>query len=262
MSQTTATPQRPDYGLDAPPVIRNLLLVGGTLLTIAVVLWVLDIPHLYGIGVSETLTVIAAISFFNAGCMIWYSRIGKLRIRERLLDLIPWRGDETVLDVGCGRGLFLIGAAKRLKTGKAVGIDLWQAQDLSGNRPEAAMENARREGVADRVEVKDGDARKIPFPESSFDVVVSSMAIHNIPTRPERQQAIREIVRILKPGGRVLLSDMQCTGDYATVLRDSGFSDVQRVGSSPLTWLFIILTCGSVQPYRVTGTKSAETTTA
>jgi arsenite methyltransferase len=110
--------------------------------------------------------------------------------------------------------------------------------------------------------VKDGDARKIPFSESTFDVVVSSMALHNIPTRPERQQAIREIVRVLKPGGRVLLSDMQCTGDYATVLRDSGFSDVQRIASSPLTWLFIILTCGSVQPYRVTGMKSAETATA
>jgi arsenite methyltransferase len=262
MSNATASPQRPDYGIDAPPVIRNLLLVGGFLIAVAVVLWVLGVPHPYGIGVSETMTAIAATCFFNAGCMIWYSRVSKLRARERLLDLIPWRGDETVLDVGCGRGLLLIGAAKRLTSGKAVGIDIWQGQDLSGNRPEAALENARLEGVADRVEVKDGDARKIPFPDSSFDVVVSSLAIHNIPTRPERQQAIREIVRVLKPGGRVVLSDIQSTGDYATVLRDSGFSDVKRMASSPLTWLFTLVTWGVVQPYRVTGTKSAETAAA
>jgi cyclopropane fatty-acyl-phospholipid synthase-like methyltransferase len=45
------------------------------------------------------------------------------------------RGDETVLDVGYGRGLHLIGAAKRLTTGKAPGVDIWQAEDLSGNLP-------------------------------------------------------------------------------------------------------------------------------
>src|SRR5207248_6090674 len=141
--------------------------------------------------------------------------VGKLRSREQFLDLVPWRGDETVLDVGCGRGLFLVGAARRLTTGRAVGVDLWQAADLSGNRPEATLENARREGVADRVEVKDGDARHLAFADASFDVVVSSLALHNIVKAEERQQAVREIVRVLKPGGQVALVDIQHTGDYA-----------------------------------------------
>src|SRR3954468_16529954 len=65
--------------------------------------------------------------------MLWYSAAGKVRSRERRLDMIRWRGDERVLDVGCGRGLFLIGAAKRLKNGgRAIGIDLWRAGDLTG----------------------------------------------------------------------------------------------------------------------------------
>jgi cyclopropane fatty-acyl-phospholipid synthase-like methyltransferase len=48
---------------------------------------------------------------------------------------VPWKGDEAVRDVGCGHGLMLVGAARRLTTGKATGIDIWQAEDLTGNRP-------------------------------------------------------------------------------------------------------------------------------
>src|SRR5262249_56592558 len=100
--------------------------------------------------------------------------------RERLMALIPWRGDEAVLDVGCGRGLLLIGAAQRLTTGTAVGVDLWSKDDLLDNRPEATRENAALEGVADPVEVKDRDARDLPFADNTFDVIVSPAAPHNI----------------------------------------------------------------------------------
>jgi hypothetical protein len=96
---------------------------------------------------------LAAMGLFGgAAClgmalwMIWTSKVGKLQEREKLLNRIPWRGDEQVLDVGCGRGLMLVGAAKRLSSGRAMGVDIWQAEDLSGNRPESTLENARREG--------------------------------------------------------------------------------------------------------------------
>jgi hypothetical protein len=58
-------------------------------------------------------------------------------------------------------------------TGEATGVDIWQAEDLSGNRPEATLENARREGVEDRVRIHTADMRKLPFPDGTFDVVVS-----------------------------------------------------------------------------------------
>jgi arsenite methyltransferase len=256
MGATAEGRARPDYGIDAPPVIRTLLVVAAAAAVLAAALFALGEPHPVGIPAAEIAGVLAANCLANAGAMLWYSKVGKLRGRERLLDLVPWRGDEAVLDVGCGRGLLLVGAARRLTTGKAVGVDVWQAADLSGNRPEAARENARREGVADRVEVRDGDARKLPFADAAFDVVVSGFALHNIREPEGRRQAVREIVRVLKPGGRVALSDLKYTADYAAVLRECGLEEVMRRATG-FTWLVTACTWGGVRPYRVTGRKSA-----
>src|SRR5262245_28869080 len=120
-------PKKADYGLDAPGVVRNLALIGlaGLVLfiTAAAGLWsgdVFGIP-LAGIGLGF------AVSFgITGGLMVYGSKVGKVRGREKLLDLLPWRGDEQVLDVGCGRGLLLIGVAKRMTTGKVTGADIWQ----------------------------------------------------------------------------------------------------------------------------------------
>ncbi|HEY1375767.1 MAG TPA: class I SAM-dependent methyltransferase, partial [Gemmataceae bacterium] len=197
MGAPAAPLEKPDYGIDAPPVIRNLLVAAGVAVVVAVIAQLLGTPYPAGFPVRETAAIVALTCCLNAGVMVYYSKVGKLRSRERILDLVPWRGDEAVLDVGCGRGLLLVAAARRLTTGKAVGVDLWQAADLSGNRPEATLENARREGVADRVEVRDGDARKLPFADGSFDTVVSNVALHNIPDAAGRETAVREIARVL-----------------------------------------------------------------
>jgi arsenite methyltransferase len=74
--------------------------------------------------------------------MVRSSRAGKLKQRDPLLDQLPWRGDERVLDVGCGHGLLLIGAVKRLTTGRAVGLDLWRKQNQAGNNPAATISPA------------------------------------------------------------------------------------------------------------------------
>ena len=57
-------------------------------------------------------------------------------------------------------------------------------------------------------DVRDGDARKIPFGGATFDVVLSSLALHNIYNAKEREQALREIVRVLKPGGHAAIFDV------------------------------------------------------
>ena len=131
----------------------------------------------------------------------------------------------------------LIGAAKRLKSGKAVGIDLWQVEDQAGNSRKATWRNVVAENVQDRVELHDGDARKLPFPENSFDVVLSSWALHNIYDAPGREAALREIARVLKPGGRVAIIDIRHTAEYAAVLRQAGIAGVQRKGPN---FLFVI----------------------
>ena len=246
---------RPNYGLDAPRAVRNLFIVAA--------LGIISlITRLLGVWSRHDLIAVIARPLIGAGLscgamglwMVYDSKIGKVREREDYLDKIVWRGDERVLDVGCGLGLFLIGAAKRLKTGRAVGIDLWQAEDLSGNTPAGTLNNATIEGVADKVEVHTGDARKLPFDDASFNVVLSSMALHNIYNADERQTAVREIARVLKSGGRVLILDVRHTNQYAATLRDVGLDArcVQGIGS----YLLTVISFGSIRWGYVIGSKS------
>ena len=68
--------------------------------------------------------------------------------------------------------------------------------------------------MSDRVEIETADMRQIPFPEATFDVVVSSWAVHNLYDPKERGQAVREIVRVLKPGGVALIKDIRHGAQY------------------------------------------------
>ena len=140
--------------------------------------------------------------------MLLYAKWGKFRHRDMMLNMLRWRGDERVLDVGTGRGLLLIGAARRLTTGRGTGIDVWSTKDLSGNSLSRTQANIDVEGVQDKVNIKSDDARKLSFPDASFDVVLSNLCIHNIPASDGRAQACREIARVLKPGGTALISDL------------------------------------------------------
>ena len=258
MKDTATKTARPNYGLDAPGVVRNLLLVGGALLTLSVTarlgLWsgVFRAGPIGGVDLEFPFGRDGAwmsLGFFGmAAWMVWTSKVGKLRERERLLDRITWTGDEQVLDVGCGAGLMLIGAAKRLKTGKAIGIDIWKASDLSGNHSEATLENARLEGVAGRVEVRTADMREIPYADATFDVVVSCAAIHNVTSAADRGKVIAHIARVLKPGGHALIDDIRHGGEYRRVFQAHGCGDVKSVGSPVSAALLTLLTMGSLRP--------------
>jgi arsenite methyltransferase len=151
------------------------------------------------------------------------TRSGKFRVWSDVLDVVGLRGDERVLDMGCGRGAVLLAAAQRLGAGgRAVGVDLWRSVDQSGNAEATTLANARAEGVADRVELHTADMSALPFPDGGFDVVLSSLAIHNIPSAEGRAAAITEAVRMLGPGGRLAIADIQHTDEYAAQLRRLG----------------------------------------
>lgn len=232
MSGTPTYPAvRGDYGIDAPGVVRNLMLAGFGSVAAGVLARKLPRPvHPVIRKIVSTWGVLAGASCLAmAAWMLWESKVGKIRERDRILDDLDLRGDEMILDVGCGRGLFLIGAAHRLTTGKAIGVDIWQSGDQSGNRREVPLENARIEGVAGRIAVLDGDARRLPFADGSFDVVLSSMVLHNLRGSADRKGAVREVARVLKPGGRVALLDLNAE-EYTTVLSEAGLSDVRRSG--------------------------------
>ena len=126
----------------------------------------------------------------------------------------------------------MISAAKRLTTGTAIGVDIWRQIDQHGNRMEETIANARLEGVIDKVEVKDGDARDLPFDDGSFDVIVSSLVIHNIHDKEEREKAINEVVRVLKPGGYFAILDIRRIDEYAQTLNGIGINEVKKIKGS------------------------------
>jgi SAM-dependent methyltransferase len=248
---------KPDYGIDAPGAIRGLCLGAAIALAIAAAAALGWVPAVLAIPAGSVRLAfpllqagLLAGAGFLAGAFWIYvgSRFGKIATRERLLDHLDWRGDERVLDVGCGRGLLLVGAARRLTTGSAVGIDIWQTADLSGNRPAAPLENADAEGVRARVSIETADMRRLPFDDGSFDVVVSRAAIHNLPSAADRATAIQEIARVLKPGGRAMIDDIRNLSAYVREFKAHGCPDVACVGSTAASIATAFATFGAMQP--------------
>ena len=213
--------QTPDYGLDAPGAIYGMFVLGLVGAIIGFVpLWSRHVSSAYAAQIFGLFSLTVATLMFTS------SRFGKFHARDRLLERLKLRGDEAVLDVGCGHGLLLIAAAKLLPRGRAVGLDLW-TMDQSDNSRVVTLRNAALEGVAQRVTVHDGDMRKMPFADGSFDATVAHFAIHNVLSNAGRREAIREIVRTLNPGGQVAISDLLGVKLYADELSKSGMREVE-----------------------------------
>jgi arsenite methyltransferase len=203
---------KPNYGVDAPGVIRNLLLIG----VVVLILSQLFPEFRIGAAVIQTRYFAWPGAYFSLSglLMLLYSLWGKYFHRDRMLKLFPWTGSEAVLDVGAGKGLLMIGAAKKLTSGLSTGIDVWSTRDLSGNTADAALRNARLEGVEHLVAVETEDVMEMHFPDGSFDVVLSNLCLHNIGKREGRDKACREIARVLKSGGVAIIADYKNIRQY------------------------------------------------
>lgn len=222
-----------------PAVMRNFFLFGAACLLVAIFA-----PRVLHIGPIDLNT---RSMFWPAGFLIGegflfllYVKVGKFRHRDFMLSLHPWRGDENVLDVGCGRGLLLAGAAKRIAalagTGRATGIDVWSNVDMGGNAAAATQRNLDLEGISDYCTLLSQPAQQMSFPDATFDVIVSNLCIHNIYDQPTRCKALQQIVRVLKPGGVALISDYKLTEEYATELRNAGLVVEKKRGSLVTTF--------------------------
>lgn len=222
-------PPAPDYRLRVPPALQAGIATGLAI-------------GLAGIGVSVTarmlapaysLIMVATGALSGAlGSALWIvtSQTLRERARRRMLEAVEWRGNERVLDVGCGNGFLLVEMAKHLTTGHATGIDLWKAE-AGAQSSDVAWRNAHIEGVDDRIDIKNVDARELPFENQSFDVIASALMLHHAGGSRDRDQVVREMLRVLKPGGTLLLYDFHPLIEAATRrARQSGFGSVRQSG--------------------------------
>jgi SAM-dependent methyltransferase len=217
-------PRRGDYGFDAPLAPLLTSLSGAFLLALCVWrLWEGPSGAVAPYRISVVSLGVGALwSFLITGVYFHFTRAGKFAVWADLLDRRELKGDERLLGIGCGRGAVLLLAAQRLPRGRAVGVDVWSTKDQSGNAERVTRKNADLEGVADRVELHTADMRELPFDDASFDVVVSSLAIHNVPGAGERARALREAARVLKKGGKLAILDVRHVRAYARELEACG----------------------------------------
>jgi ubiquinone/menaquinone biosynthesis C-methylase UbiE len=138
----------------------------------------------------------------------------------------------TGLDVGCGSGALTIAVAKRYPKAQMIGIDPWGPEYASFNKTRCEA-NAEAEGVTN-VRFQDGNAIKLDFPDESFDAVTSNYVYHNIMGK-NRQELLRESLRVLKKGGTFALHDIMSKARYgdmeafAQSLRDEGYEKVELI---------------------------------
>jgi ubiquinone/menaquinone biosynthesis C-methylase UbiE len=123
------------------------------------------------------------------------------RFREQSLQLAELRPGDVVLDVGCGTGTLLLAAAERIGSeGELHGIDA-SAQMIA-----RARAKGRAAGRDLALQVRSAD--ELPFPDASFDVLFCTMVLHHLPV-PTQLRAISEMRRVLEPGGRIVIVEMQ-----------------------------------------------------
>lgn len=241
--------EKTNYGIDAPGLVRFFFIGGFIAAMICLIANVALLDHQWWVILVKFISAIAAAYLTGMGClMIYWSKVEKVKGRESVLDQIQWTGNESVLDVGCGRGLMLIGAARRLTSGRAIGVDIWSAKDQSSNSPDGALDNARIEGVLDKVEIQTADMRSLPFADHSFDVIVSHWVVHNLETEADRNLSLSEMERVLKPGARLILCDIDNRDDYLERLKALRLENCQMVFNPFVDSLLGVVSFGSFRP--------------
>jgi SAM-dependent methyltransferase len=146
------------------------------------------------------LTLLAA-SFF-AGALITASSTRPDHAVMPMVDLLSGESD-LVLDGGCGAGRTTVALGRALKKGRIVALDRFDSDYIEGGGRALLERNLRLAALDERVEIRQGDLTHLPFPDRTFDSAVSAHAIDHL--GPQIVQGLREMLRVLKPGGRFLL---------------------------------------------------------
>ena len=179
----------------------------------------------------------AAVYCFTANNRFSYSGERQLarQVTEGVAEYVDIPNGGIGLDVGTGSGALAIAAAKRNPNAAVLGIDKWGPEYLAYSQ-KVCEHNAEAEGVTN-VRFEKGDARRLAYPDETFDAVMSNYVYHNIPAE-EKTGLLRETLRVLKKGGTFAIHDIMTEkrfGDlelFAQKLRDEGYERVELIDTT------------------------------
>jgi len=148
-----------------------------------------------------TIITLLAASFFAGGLITRTTG----RYEHAVLPMVDLLSGEenVVLDAGCGAGRTTVALGRALKKGRIVALDRFNSNYIEGGGRLLLEQNLHRAGLTNRARIEIGDLTALPFPDQSFDAAVSAHAVDHL--GPQKEQGLREILRVLKPGGRFLL---------------------------------------------------------
>ncbi|KAG4960833.1 Demethylmenaquinone methyltransferase [Glycine soja] len=191
----------------------------------------------FAAGITGSVTALSALCLFFAAANFFYSSVPlHFDMAQRIVSAVhDWSSVKLALDLGCcGRGILLNAVATQLKkegsSGRVVGLDRSKRTTLS------TLRAAKMEGVGEYVTCREGDARRLPFPDNYFDVVVSGVFVHTVgreygartaEAAAERMRAVAELVRVMKPGGVAVVWDLLHVPEYVLRLQELKMEDVR-----------------------------------
>lgn len=120
------------------------------------------------------------------------------KFKRRVLELLQAHDGQTILDVGLGTGTLLLLAAEMLPQSTLIGVD--------PDHNAVTIARKKLAPVASRVQLHEISAERLPFPDESIDLAVTTLVFHHL-SRQAKRESMKEIYRVLKPNGRFLLVD-------------------------------------------------------
>lgn len=229
-----------DYGNWVPAAMMQLCVAISAILFIVEMVGVFVIHSIVmNVIVGILFLIMLVYTFYMWRCRVLFAfdkggLMGK--VHEYLVKHLEWDGEGLLLDIGCGAGALTIRCAKRFRKAELIGIDYWGAEWSYAK--EQCEQNARAEGVADRIHFEKGDAAKLDFETETFEAAVSNFVFHEVRSEKDKRKVVREALRVVKKGGSFAFQDLfeqkQLYGDmqeFIEELRKEGIEEIHYIAN-------------------------------
>ncbi len=202
--------KKTNYGNWVPEnLMRKMWIAAGVIFLLWIINWIFLKSMIFAVIFGFFFLLMLAVSVYMQRCkaIFAFEKGGLMgEIHEYLVNHLPYKGDGTLLDIGCGAGALTIRCAKRFTEAKLQGVDYWGKE--WNYAKEQCENNAVAEGVSARVHFEKGDAANLKYPSESFDAAVSNFVFHEVKTQSDKRLVVKEALRIVKKGGAFAFQDL------------------------------------------------------